>query len=99
MVVVCYFLFNQNTAYELRIRDWSSDVCSSELLDNGRKPDPAIPREGRRPSGCKALLLGKKSCRLIPGRDDGTQRISTGSLRASSRGNTKGASVTRNYWA
>src|SRR3546814_3530146 len=26
-----YFLFNQNTAYGLRISDWSSDVCSSDL--------------------------------------------------------------------
>src|SRR3546814_18088815 len=27
------FLFKQKTAYELRISDWSSDVCSSDLLD------------------------------------------------------------------
>src|SRR3972149_10474489 len=26
------------------------------ILDNGRKPDPATPRGGRRPSGCKLLL-------------------------------------------
>src|SRR3546814_6002952 len=25
-------LFKQKTAYEMRIRDWSSDVCSSDLL-------------------------------------------------------------------
>src|SRR3546814_6483227 len=25
------FFFKQKTAYELRIRDWSSDVCSSDL--------------------------------------------------------------------
>src|SRR3546814_9857974 len=25
--------FKQKTAYELRISDWSSDVCSSDLLD------------------------------------------------------------------
>src|SRR3546814_5499611 len=25
------FFFNQNTAYEMRISDWSSDVCSSDL--------------------------------------------------------------------
>src|SRR3546814_1545387 len=29
------FLFKQNTAYEMRIRDWSSDVCSSDLGWNG----------------------------------------------------------------
>src|SRR3546814_3032841 len=29
---VCFF-FKQKTAYEMRISDWSSDVCSSDLLD------------------------------------------------------------------
>src|SRR3546814_16048549 len=34
MVVV--FFFKQKTAYEMRISDWSSDVCSSDLLpDHG----------------------------------------------------------------
>src|SRR3546814_2133487 len=28
---VCFFFFKQKTAYELRISDWSSDVCSSDL--------------------------------------------------------------------
>src|SRR3546814_5755659 len=27
-----YFLFKQKTAYEMRISDWSSDVCSSDLI-------------------------------------------------------------------
>src|SRR3546814_8995531 len=29
----CVFLFKQKTAYEMRISDWSSDVCSSDLLN------------------------------------------------------------------
>ena len=29
-------------------------------MGNGRKPDPATPREGRRFSDCKPLSLGKK---------------------------------------
>src|SRR3546814_10814336 len=28
-----FFVFKQNTAYEMRISDWSSDVCSSDLID------------------------------------------------------------------
>src|SRR3546814_9238298 len=28
---LCVFFFKQKTAYELRISDWSSDVCSSDL--------------------------------------------------------------------
>src|SRR3546814_8686495 len=31
--VVFFFFFKQKTAYELRISDWSSDVCSSDLDD------------------------------------------------------------------
>src|SRR3546814_2063881 len=29
-----FFFFKQKTAYEMRISDWSSDVCSSDLLDH-----------------------------------------------------------------
>src|SRR3546814_7009529 len=38
MSVLCHvfavFFFKQKTAYEMRISDWSSDVCSSDLLIN-----------------------------------------------------------------
>src|SRR3546814_8210792 len=30
-IFVFFFLFKQKTAYEMRISDWSSDVCSSDL--------------------------------------------------------------------
>src|SRR3546814_10330838 len=30
-MVFCFFFFKQKTAYEMRISDWSSDVCSSDL--------------------------------------------------------------------
>src|SRR3546814_3102123 len=38
MLLCCFFFFKQKTAYELRISDWSSDVCSSDLSSrpNGR---------------------------------------------------------------
>src|SRR3546814_17492615 len=32
MCVCIFFFFKQKTAYEMRISDWSSDVCSSDLL-------------------------------------------------------------------
>src|SRR3546814_9391389 len=31
-LIVFFFFFKQKTAYEMRISDWSSDVCSSDLL-------------------------------------------------------------------
>src|SRR3546814_1874192 len=38
--IVCmvkFFFFKQKTAYEMRISDWSSDVCSSDLLPDHRE--------------------------------------------------------------
>src|SRR3546814_4171976 len=42
-----FFFFKQKTAYEMRISDWSSDVCSSDL---GARPRlRAVPLPGLRP--------------------------------------------------
>src|SRR3546814_5870812 len=56
IIVVCFsglklvFFFKQKTAYELRISDWSSDVCSSDLCQHVAAlvigPQP-IDRRGR----------------------------------------------------
>src|SRR3546814_3562603 len=35
---VVIFVFKQKTAYEMRISDWSSDVCSSDLVISCRQP-------------------------------------------------------------
>src|SRR3546814_8150576 len=44
MILLCFFVFfffKQKTAYEMRISDWSSDVCSSDLdLHHGRAHRP-----------------------------------------------------------
>src|SRR3546814_11431095 len=42
-----FFFFKQKTAYEMRISDWSSDVCSSDLA--GYKRDAAPRADG----GCR----------------------------------------------
>src|SRR3546814_18154678 len=42
-----FFFFKQKTAYEMRISDWSSDVCSSDLLARG-------PGDHRRRAGAGA---------------------------------------------
>src|SRR3546814_7284025 len=41
-----FFFFKQKTAYEMRISDWSSDVCSSDLRRQ-RRPYPAAARRRR----------------------------------------------------
>src|SRR3546814_17446687 len=36
LVISLFFFFKQKTAYEMRISDWSSDVCSSDLIHRSR---------------------------------------------------------------
>src|SRR3546814_9720175 len=50
MSLFCFF--KQKTAYEMRISDWSSDVCSSDLRGflpgaRGHRPRTLAPGEGR----------------------------------------------------
>src|SRR3546814_4401860 len=49
------FFFKQKTAYEMRISDWSSDVCSSDLFggDLVARLDPGVERD----VGVDALTL------------------------------------------
>src|SRR3546814_8367084 len=59
--VLFFFFFKQNTAYEMRIRDWSSDVCSSDLprlrCDRaGKRRNGARPRSQHATKKCYAAL-------------------------------------------
>src|SRR3546814_15682791 len=51
MCVLYFFFFKQKTAYEMRISDWSSDVCSSDLRHGGggRGQGPRRRHPGRGP--------------------------------------------------
>src|SRR3546814_3445124 len=40
-----FFFFKQKTAYEMRISDWSSDVCSSDLLGEAVGVDHSFARQ------------------------------------------------------
>src|SRR3546814_5591953 len=44
----CVFFFKQKTAYEMRISDWSSDVCSSDLMQANEK---AVKNQGPKGKG------------------------------------------------
>src|SRR3546814_705316 len=46
MTIYCFvvFFFKQKTAYEMRISDWSSDVCSSDLDEAVRAVSTAVRR-------------------------------------------------------
>src|SRR3546814_20966713 len=43
LTVVFFFFFKQKTAYEMRISDWSSDVCSSDLPEFEAPHGPLVP--------------------------------------------------------
>src|SRR3546814_2002239 len=57
---ICFFFFKQKTAYEMRISDWSSDVCSSDLRAahraRGRHHSVALA-EMPNPSGCVHVMV------------------------------------------
>src|SRR3546814_14060094 len=40
-----FFFFKQKTAYEMRISDWSSDVCSSDLAGERRRAPRCAERQ------------------------------------------------------
>src|SRR3546814_1849572 len=76
---VCFFFFKQKTAYEMRISDWSSDVCSSDL---GAQDAQHHPRRLGKPRSRPEIIgeigprLGHRECRADTGRgDEGAERI------------------------
>src|SRR3546814_5300712 len=56
MCCIDFFFFKQKTAYEMRISDWSSDVCSSDLRDVAFDLVPA--EAGHRPFAGAAHRIG-----------------------------------------
>src|SRR3546814_20310310 len=46
--ILVFFFFKQKTAYEMRISDWSSDVCSSDLAIPQPPPRHVTQRSQRR---------------------------------------------------
>src|SRR3546814_1854735 len=55
-----FFFFKHKTAYEMRISDWSSDVCSSDLTPSdrrGARPRPALSVPHRRRAGAGGHIL------------------------------------------
>src|SRR3546814_10657088 len=73
-----FFFFKQKTAYEMRISDWSSDVCSSDLPRRARRLSRALlGAEGDRTAGVLdqrtwrplgvQYRCGGAACRAAPG--------------------------------
>src|SRR3546814_3536015 len=78
MIRALFFFFKQKTAYEMRISDWSSDVCSSDLaaLEGGIVKDVHLfcPLHAARfdmRDGSTSGALTKQPIRTFPVREIG----------------------------
>src|SRR3546814_3109098 len=70
---VLFFFFKQKTAYEMRISDWSSDVCSSDLARRPGASAPWLSDSDRKAAGVALAIraasatsspeIGRASCR------------------------------------
>src|SRR3546814_6740776 len=60
----CFFFFKQKTAYEMRISDWSSDVCSSDLA--------TMRRVAR---GLKRYVIDAAEPFIVPATHHGSDRM------------------------
>src|SRR3546814_15585629 len=76
MSTVVFFFFKQKTAYEMRISDWSSDVCSSDLLEQVILPTQAAAQTiADKVKGGTSLAAAAKSAGLaVAGLSDLSQQ-------------------------
>src|SRR3546814_17909162 len=74
-VSLSFFFFKQKTEYEMRISDWSSDVCSSDLRGIQRRADAVgVDLPANRRAGGKALPGDRRAARPGPHRVIGPAR-------------------------
>src|SRR3546814_14421345 len=73
-----FFFFKQKTAYEMRISDWSSDVCSSDLVEFGllfsSRASSGSSRSGSNSSGSRNAPLFFEQLRQVSRFEDGQRR-------------------------
>src|SRR3546814_11854054 len=65
-VVNIFFCFKQKTAYEMRISDWSSDVCSSDLSDWQRQLDDQSCYSSFKPASMSSPQMRFQFARIRP---------------------------------
>src|SRR3546814_2962614 len=74
LLFVFFFFFKQKTAYEMRISDWSSDVCSSDLVMvcglGGSVAPPCGGREIRQTNECRDIRAGWSASTRPRGRSE-----------------------------
>src|SRR3546814_2487069 len=85
----CFFFCKQKTAYEMRISDWSSDVCSSDLLGIDTAPAEQQDAQWQQHQGCDskrdgipAALDGMGHSSLDSKKDDAPDQAGAPSITA-----------------
>src|SRR3546814_10115273 len=76
-----FFFFKQKTAYEMRISDWSSDVCSSDLVADIHAVFKAYDIRGTTPDQLDAELvrsIGVAFARFVRTRPEPHERVLVG---------------------
>src|SRR3546814_5449571 len=82
-----FFFFKQKTAYEMRISDWSSDVCSSDLT------------EGASPAAKVARLMSSRSSAKRTGTSKRKPAVSTAPRSEERRVGKECVSTCRSRWS
>src|SRR5213594_3062574 len=67
LLFLFFFFFKQKTAYEISVRDWSSDVCSSDLHKFRRPPEIACDRARWHPGDALPSLSVAREVGLVCG--------------------------------
>src|SRR3546814_6526791 len=87
---MCFFFFKQKTAYEMRISDWSSDVCSSDLASVrarsggvwiviiGKVRDRAETQPEIAQAGDRGFAMGDESLAIFDAPHPGGKKIDIG---------------------
>src|SRR3546814_6448048 len=88
------FFFKQKTAYEMRISDWSSDVCSSDLASAQRQainepsakmaPNPNRRREKSSPAFMKKTMIKTDATENMKAVEASQELLKTSSNEANS---------------
>src|SRR3546814_5140442 len=79
--VIFFFFFKQKTAYEMRISDWSSDVCSSDLFRGGNRATHVVHRDGMLTRICQTSSSANQ-CFLCAHHAPGREAFRTASVAA-----------------
>src|SRR3546814_1909196 len=91
-----FFFFKQKTAYEMRISDWSSDVCSSDLREVAARARRRCPRFGER-SAIGARVDGEE--RLALADDLPVGKVNRGDRSEERRVGKECVSTCRSRWS